>query len=414
VILIAGLAVLTLLAVTSLTRPWWRPQVRSTPARRAANVAAYRGRVAEIERDVATGVIVEGEFELLRNEAAAQLLGDTSGAADETVPQVGAAPSRWIAVLVVLAVPLFATVWYWAGGSWRVQQQLAGADAPSTTAPDVQAMVDRLAARLQNNPDDPPGWMMLGRSYFVLHRYAEAAGAYHQANARNGGKDADALAAEGEALAFASGRDVPADATALFDRALAIDASDGRALWYGGLADAQAGDFTRARQRWTRLRSKELPDQMKQLLDKQLAQIDAATGNTGMPPVAAQAAPSAAPLPASAVRLQLIVRVAPPLAAKIPAGATVFVYAKAESGPPMPLAVFRQPVADWPLNVTLDDSMAMAPGMGLSRFDHYLVSARISASGQAMPQSGDLEGVIHVARNEAGGVKEIVIDRQVP
>jgi cytochrome c-type biogenesis protein CcmH len=80
----------------------------------------------------------------------------------------------------------------------------------------------------------------------------------------------------------------------------------------------------------------------------------------------------------------------------------------------MPLAVSRQPVAEWPLKVTLDDSMAMAPGMGLSRFDRYVVSARISASGQAMAQPGDLEGAIHLGRSDAVSPHEIVIDRQIP
>jgi cytochrome c-type biogenesis protein CcmH len=420
--LIAGLAALTLLAVAALTRPWWDPRLPGGPAQRAANVAAYRTRIAEIERDAAAGVIAEGDAEVLRREAAAQLLGDTGDAADDTSPHGGSAPSRWIAALLAVAVPLFAGLWYWNAGSWRVQQQLASAPAQATIPPDVQAMVERLAARLQSNPDDAQGWTMLGRSYFVMHRFAESAGAYHQANAHNGGKEADTLAAEGEALAFADGREVPPDAAALFDRALVIDPNDGRALWYGGLADAQGGNFSRARQRWTRLRGMELPEQMKALLDKQLAQLDTAAGAAGEPPMAAQATAAGAATTttagtsaaASPVSLHLTVRVAPALAAKIPAGAMVFVYAKAENGPPMPLAVFRQPVAEWPLKVTLDDSMAMAPGMGLSRFDRYAVSARISASGQAMPQSGDLEGVIHLGRGEAASPHEIVIDRQIP
>jgi len=417
--LLAAMAVLTLLAIAALTRPWWRPLPRHAPARRAANVAAYRIRLGEIERDVASGQIPADSAEQLRRESAAQLLGDTDGSAvDDAPPAPG---QRWVGALLALLVAGFAGAWYWNGGSWQVQQQIAAAPPAAPDAgqppPEVAAMVAQLDAKLKANPDDAEGWAMLGRSYFVMHRYLQSANAYHEANARNGGKNGATLAGEGEALAFANGSDVPPQAAELFDRALTADAGNGPALWYGGLADAQAGNFPRARERWTKLEQQDLPPQMRELVEremKQLASVDGAApaGETPAPVVAsAQAAPAAA---SPATSLHLTVRLAPALANKVPSGAMLFVFAKADGGPPMPLAVSRQAVGEFPVQLTLDDSMAMAPSLNLSAFDRYVVTARISTSGQALPQSGDLQGTLRIARAEAGKPAEVLIDQAVP
>ena len=109
------------------------------------------------------------------------------------------------------------------------------------------------------------------------------------------------------------------------------------------------------------------------------------------------------------------VSLAPALAGKIPAGATLFVFAKAASGPPMPLAVQRLADAKLPLEVTLDESMAMAPGMSLSKFDQYVITARYSAAGSVQAQPGDLEGRIEASRTQSGGAPlNVVIDRLLP
>jgi cytochrome c-type biogenesis protein CcmH len=108
------------------------------------------------------------------------------------------------------------------------------------------------------------------------------------------------------------------------------------------------------------------------------------------------------------------VRLAPTLASKVPANALLFVFAKAASGPPMPLAVSRQPVGNWPVTLSLDDSMAMAPSLKLSAFDRYAITARVSASGQAMAQSGDLQGSLQLSREQAGKPVELLIDSAVP
>ncbi len=426
--LIAGLVALTLLAIAAITRPWWRRLPSNAVARKAANIAAYKGRLAEIERETAAGLIPAEDADSVRNETAARLLGDTEGLGGDD--RIEARSAGWGAVVVAVFISAFAGVWYWQAGSWRALHDLdspqAGSDEASMS-PQVQAMVSKLADRLKANPDDADGWAMLGRSYFVLHRYMQAADAYREANNRNGGKNADTLAGEGEALSFANGTEVSPEAANLFDRALVVEPDMGPALWYGGLSDAQRGNFQRARERWTKLSKQQLPQQMRDLVDREMAELAKAEsgapagsgGGEGSAPTAvaasngpegpADAAPAAAP-----VKIQLTVRLAPVLTSKVPTGALLFVFAKAASGPPMPLAVSRQPVGNWPVTLTLDDSMAMAPSLKLSAFDHYVITARVSASGQAMPQSGDLQGSLQLSRDQADKPVELLIDSAVP
>lgn len=412
--LAVALGALALLATLLLTRPWWRRPAGDTApalAQRAANIAAYRSRLAEIARDVESGVLPAADAEPLRSEAAAQLLGDVDSDA-AAAPSDGAAASRrslWAAILIATLVPLGAGLWYGSAGSWQVQQRIAaaGSDAPP---PQVLAMVERLRSHLQAEPGDVQGWQLYGRSCFVLKRYAEAAGAYHQMNAHNGGQDADGLSLEGEALAFAAGSEIPPQAAALFDQALGLAPDNGRGLWYGGLADAQAGNYARAGERWRRLQQQaDLPAEMKTVLDSQLARLSEAAAS----PEGRAGSAAAASAAADAVALQVTVRVDPALQARLPAQASVFIYAKADGGPPAPLAVTRQPLGQWPLQVRLDDSMAMLPALRLSAFARYVVGARISVSGQALPAPGDFYGEVHATRAEAGQPLTVVIDQVI-
>jgi cytochrome c-type biogenesis protein CcmH len=251
-----------------------------------------------------------------------------------------------------------------------------------------------------------------------LQRYADAANAYAEANARNGGADADSLSGEAEARIFADPRSLSHDTAALLDRALAADPADARALWFGGMADAQFGNLPRARERWGKLASMPLPAEAKAAVDKQLAELDAAMAESmpGMAEAAAgddlRAPPPGAARKSAAVALDVTVSVDPALVASIPAGATLFVYAQAAAGPPMPLAVYRKPVGSFPVEVRLDDSMAMTPAMRLSSFANYKVTARISASGGAQPESGDLEGSIELDRASAANPARIVIEHK--
>jgi cytochrome c-type biogenesis protein CcmH len=403
------MAALLLLAAALATRPWWRGAAAATLGRRRANAAAYRTRLAELEAEREAGVVAPADFEALKSELDARLLADARGEEAAAPPPQ---PRRWLPVLLLtLLLAVFAGGGYVLSDSWRAQQQL---QAYAVAGDQVSGMVQQLVDHLQQQPDDPQGWAMLGRSYFVMQRYGEAAKAYAEANARAASPDPDWLAGQGEALAFARERDLQGTPAQLFEQALQIDPDFGKALWYAGLAAAQGGDAATARAHWSKLVAQaDLPEQMRQVVQAQLQKLNG-PAEAAAPALAAGAAPARPAAAGSGTTLDLQVSLAPELASKVPAGAVLFVFAKAEQGPPMPLAVQRLPGQQLPAEIHLDDSMAMAPSLTLSSFDRYVVTARLSGGGGAQAQSGDLEGSVHVARADAGKPVQLKIDRVIP
>ncbi len=410
-----GMAALLLLACLWLTRPYWRAPGAALLRRKAANVAVYRSRLAEIDAEAEAGVIEAEAASQLKQELAARLLQDAE--------QPSEAPAetdrrRWAATAVVVVVlAVFAGVFYWQQGSWRTQELVAlAAVSPGAAQQDaVGEMVDKLAAKLEQSPDDLEGWAMLGRSYFVMERYGDAARAYAELNKRLPQPEADLLVAEGESLGLARDRDLMGRPLELFQQALKLDPENGKGLWYAGLAAAQARDLRAARDYWQRLSQQELPPELRSVLQEQLAQLASALGESA--PATPPAAKAEEPAPAAASQgpqLRLKVALSPELAAKAPPGSMLFVFAKAEQGPPMPLAVQRLPGAKLPLEVVLDDSMAMMPQLKLSQFDRWTVTARITAGGSVKAESGDWEGSRTVSGVESAQPIALTIDRVVP
>lgn len=405
---------LTVISAVWLTRPWWRTSLPAAQRRRAANVAAYHTRSTELQADLAAGLIAAEEVAALQHELDARVVGDVG--LDNGVTEI-ASPRRLLPVLLIaLLFAGFGALWYQQAGSWRAAAQIAGLPDAGTpaSAPEVAKMVAQLAARLADQPDDAEGWAMLGRSYFVAQRYEESAKAYASANQHSDGQKPEWLTNEGEALTMARDHDLIGKPTQLFTAALALAPDYGKALWYGGLAATQAKDYVLARQRFESLSQQSLPEEIRAVL---VARLDELNLLQGLPAAAskptdepATKSPAGA---AEAVRLTLNIHLRSDLASKLPADAVLFVFAKAAGGPPMPLAVQRIPGASLPITVTLDDSMAMTPTMKLSQFDRYVVTARLSKSGGAQAQPGDLQTVREVTRADAGKPLELEIDQAV-
>lgn len=400
------MAALALIAGAWLTRPWWRRADVRALDRKSANVVAYRTRLAEIHAERASGLIDAEVAAQLEQELGARLLGDARD--DSAAPAAPAAPSYLTALIVVLALSLFGGGFYAWQGSWRAHGQIETArnDPEAGQQLSVDAMVQRLEDRLKDQPDDAQGWSMLGRSYFVLERYADSARAYARANELTGASDPDLLVAEGEALGLSRDRDLLGRPQQLFALALEQSAEHAKALWYAGLAAAQSDDYAAAQKHWSTLaRLPDLPEQLRQALDSRLAELAKITGAP---------APQATPPPAaSGPVLDVRVSLAPALAGKTPPGQTLFVFAKAASGPPMPLAVQRVASPELPLSVRLDESMAMMPQLKLSAFERWVVSARLGA-GDVKAASGDWEGSVDVSPADAARPITLVIDRVVP
>jgi cytochrome c-type biogenesis protein CcmH len=283
-------------------------------------------------------------------------------------------------------------------------------------------MVARLDARLRKNPKDANGWFMLGRSYMVLKRYQKAADAFHRLRELVG-DEPEVLVREATALAMVKGGDLSGQPTLLVKRALVKQPNDAQALWMAATAAYQAQDYETALKYYQRvaplLNGKPL-EQVKSILEDLAAKgygngevsgSASATANSGQgtaPTVASNAAT------AGGTALKVSVDLDPSLKDKTEAQASVFIFAKAVSGPPMPLAVVRKTVADLPITVTLDDSEAMMPQLKLSGFPRVTVGARISSSGQPIAQPGDLEGQTGpISTGKSQDVK-VTIDHVVP
>ena len=396
--------VVALLAVAGVAAPWWWPALaaRRTQQRRAANVAAYRTRLAELDADVAGGVLAPEAAEAARAELGARLLKDVDAPAE---PQAGAAGSRMPALVAALALLAFGGAWYAAAGTWRTQAmiELAKTDPEAARQASLNQSIVRLRERVADAPDEVESWVWLARSLRARGSYADAAQAFARANALRGHQDPDLLVEEGEALAYTQGRSMTGAPAERFNQALALAPAHPQALWYGGIAALQAGDAATAIARWAQLRQQDLPEDMRSMIDHSLAQLRERTGIKVPEPVAA-----AAP----ALQLKVDVSVAPELAGEVGAADVLFVYAQDPSGPPMPLAVQRLGAAGLPLRTTLDDSNSPMPARKFSSVDRWRIVARISKAGSANPQPGDLEGAVEVGRADAGSAVRVVIDRK--
>jgi len=388
--------------------------------REALNVAIYKERLAELDNDQADAA----QREQVRHEIERELIEDVHDAGEQEQPRHKA--GRSVAVIVALAIPLVSVALYYHLGSRAAleggpQPQAMPSDHPQVAGqqatPSLEEMVAVLAARLESEPDDLKGWTMLGRSYMAMNRHAQARDAYARAYAL--APDEPPLISEyAEAMALAQGGALAGRPMQLVARLLEIDPAQPNGLWLSGLAAYQQEDYETAVRRWTRLSeiigSGEGADMLAQHLDGARARLGEPAA--ALTQAAAPEAPASPPAPAGSPApgaLSVQVFLAPELADKAAPSDTVFIFARAAQGPRMPLAILKKTVGELPVSVTLDDSMAMTPAMKLSNFPKIVVGARVSRSGNAVPQSGDLEGLSQpVAEGRPQPVK-ITINRVI-
>ena len=318
-----------------------------------------------------------------------------------------ARPTRATSVailLLALLLPATALLLYRLVGTPQALDPANLVAAPATPAgvPEMDQAIAMLAARLQQQPGDAEGWALLGRAYQATQRGDEALAAFKRAHEQ--APDAAAYTieyAQGLALA-APGHRIDGEARTLLEGVLQVDPSNQRALWLLGISDYQAQHYDAAIARWhTLLPLLEAGSDVHASVERQIAEAEAlrdgkAPAETPSAMVAADTASNAsandAPAAAGpAPKLTVEVALDPKLKSQLDPDATLFVFARAASGPPMPLAIQRLKASQLPLTVTLDESMGMLPTMKLSMFAQVVVGARVSKSGTALPQSGDLQ-----------------------
>jgi cytochrome c-type biogenesis protein CcmH len=407
----------------------------------ALNLALFRRQLEELDADLAAGELDRGEYKAARRDLERELLYDVDGPRTDNTRNVSG--GRWAPILLGVAVPVVAVSLYLYLGEGSIIPRLQAAASDQKAAPHpgsggemppLAVMVQRLADKLERNPENLEGWMMLGRSYFAMGQPERALHALEQAYGL-APENPDVLVTYAEAVAANNEGKLAGRPAELIQSALKTDPRHAGARWLQGLVSFQDARYVEAAEQWGALeatldpRSKETAD-----LRSYIAEARSRAGlgpqpaeNAAQIPDSEQATLSAAgeaekaksqtpgPPPATTgTGVTVEVSLAQSLRSRVETDDSVFVYAKAVSGPPMPLAAHRARVADLPLTVTLDDSMAMIPAMKLSGFDKVTVGARISKSGQAIPASGDLEGEVSPAHPGDNERVKVVIDRVRP
>jgi cytochrome c-type biogenesis protein CcmH len=304
---------------------------------------------------------------------------------------------------IVTAVVLAGVLLFGGGGLYLLLSQYDWAKA-TPVADTPAAMIAKLARRLARDPNDLPGWLQLGRKYMELEQFPLAARAYQRADAMAGHRSVEALMGLAESMIAQNEEEIAGEAGRLFDRVLELEPQNLKALFYGGYAALARGDGATGRARFEAMLQQPLPDNIRAIVEKQVATVDAAMAQGG----ATQASSPAAGEPQVRVR----VTVSPDLKYQLTGQSALFVLARDPAQPGPPFAAKRLPI-QLPIDVTLGAADAMLPQRRISAGQTLEVVARISLSGQPQSASGDPFGQVsyHVGKD---GQLDLVIDRLAP
>ncbi|MBI5109697.1 MAG: c-type cytochrome biogenesis protein CcmI [Rhodocyclales bacterium] len=356
------------------------------------SITVLREQLGELDEQRKSGLLDARLFDEEQAELERRAIEDgTSGgsAALAVVP----ARKPTLAALVGVGLPALAVGLYlWLGSpdTMKPQQATDAAGNHALTPQQIQGMADKLAERLQSNPDDGEGWLMLARSYSVLGRYPESAAAFGRATGLLP-PNAGLLADYADVVAMAQGRRLAGEPEKIIARALSIDPRHIKSLALSGTAAFERADYAAAIRDWRTILTLVPPDsQAAQSISNSIADAERRIG--GVPGVLA-AAPVAVPKVAGGpATVAGTVTLSPEFAGKVPGDATLFVFARNTDGSRIPLAMARVNGAKLPYAFKLDDSMSMAPNVKLSSAKSVIVGARISRSGDALAKPGDFEG----------------------
>ncbi len=417
---------MTLLILGLLLWPLLTRRATVAAGEQEKTLSIFRQQFAELEQDRANGVLTDELYQQARRELERRLLEETG--TTETAPanvprQVSSMP---VAFALAIIVPTASGLLYWELGNPLAMMQSTAAslsaqgrsDDAHQSAEGFEALIEQLRQKMEQNPNDGTGWVLLAHSYAGMGRHDEALPAFENA-VRLIPNDAQILADYADSLGVVHGRKLDGKPEALIRQALQIDPKNVKALMLAGTVEFHRKNYARAAKDWE-LAHANLPADTDPELRQQLvaAMAEARShigGGKGPVPMYAEAAsPAQSTGQTSQSRtIRGTVTVAPSLAGKRSATDTLFVFARETSGPPMPVAIVRATGKDLPFTFQLDDSTSPMPSRKLSSAGPVVIVARLSKSGKAMPENGDLEGTSQPVHSGVDGLT-VVIDRERP
>ena len=402
----AALGLVFVLAL--LFRPFLFKPTGTGISRRQMNTAIFRDQLARLERDRAENMIAEPDYVQARAELQRRVIDDTNEADDTAILR---APKKTM-LAIGLALPVAAIGLYALLGSPATVEPNGPQHA--ATAQDMDRLVVGLAQKMEKDPENLQGWAMLARSYKMLGRHVEAEQAFDRAG-KFLDSDAQLLATYADLAATNANGNFSGKPTQLIERALAVDPQNAMALWLAGTAAFRGGQFDSAIRIWERLTQQVEPDSD----DSRMlhASIDAAYTALGKPapnaakaanaPIGEKAVASTGGAPTKATAAASVsgqVDLDAALKTKAAPGDTVMVIARVP-GTRMPVAVLRARASELPLKFTLDDSLSMSPQARISAASEVEVEARISKSGMAQAEPGDLMSSVQTVKVGTNGIK---------
>lgn len=405
----------------------------------AVNITVYRDQIAELDRDLENDILSREQYDKSKQELQQRMLQDVTERDTVVVDKNKKFRNIALSVVITLTLPLAAVSLYLAIGDTRgllPQAQLASAtqmnrDGGGSPAghDNFSSVLENLIKRLSENPEDVEGWVMLGRTYAIMGRYGEASNTYAKL-AELIPNNPQILSDYADVLAMKNQGNLAGKPAELIYQALSIDPKYPKALALAGTVEFEQERYAQAAEHWENLLQVVPADaQLTQTVKDSIAEarLLASGGKAAAPEQAVKVAeskseanaqpaekavradaPAAAPLSVSGN-----VTISSELAAKVSPGDTLFIYARAKSGPKMPLAILRLKASDLPASFTLTDDMAMTPAMKISSFPEVVIEARVSKSGQAVTASGDLQGFSEPVKLGHNNIA-IVINKQVP
>jgi cytochrome c-type biogenesis protein CcmH len=411
---------LLLVALLFVVLPLWRGSVKKiTVQRDSANLEIFRDQITEMDTDLRNGLLSQEMYEQGKRELQVRLLDEVDDAksTNETVVRN---PLKILAIALSVVLPLTAVGIYWKVGNPNALQQQTSMDGENRFGKEhAESALKELEEKVAAKPDDPSALYQLAHAYTEFGRFADAAKAYDRLT-RMVPNEAQLWADYAEVMAMASGNTLKGAPTKLLDKALALDPDNLKALAFSGSAAMERGEYKITVRQWERL-LKLLPKENENVsaVENGIAQARALMTRNSGGKGSVQASPSstggdqAQAAQGGRETITGTVVLNETLKNKVSPDDTLFVLVRAAEGPRMPLAIVRKQVKDLPLKFTLDDSTAMSQQMKMSNFEQVVVIARISKSGNAMTQPGDLQGMSATIKPGSKGIK-LSIDTVTP